>query len=604
MSAPDLVGDTWLGTGDQRWTLDNLRGRIVLLDFWTLCCVNCHHVLAELRPIEADFADVLTVIGVHSPKFEHEKDPAAVAAAMHRHGITHPVLNDPNMSTWQAYGVGAWPTLVLLDTHGEIAATFSGEGHGHAIRATIESLVDAGKSNGSLSRGPDGFVPLPEIASPYVQPGKVSVIGDDHLLVSDTGRHSLALAGINAPNDEIARIGSGERGLRDGIGAAAQFNEPYGHTRLPEDIAAVVGYDVVIADTANHALRGMRLSDHAVTTIAGTGEQWMQGDATTGAATQIRLSTPWDVTFADGLVFIAMAGDHRIWTFDPVAATVDVYAGTTNEGLVDGALTQAWFAQPSALVSSGDNLWVVDAETSALRVITRGSEPVEVRTVIGSGLFDFGHVDGVASQALLQHPLGAELLPDGSVIIADAYNGALRRFDPARAEVTTIARNLEEPSDVVALPDEAAVLVVESSAGRLARVALDRSTQVEGPALRTIRPALALAPGEVRVEVVFEPPPGEKHDDRYGPSTHLVIGSTPSDVLLSGDGAGVELTRTIVIGDATTEGVLHVAAKGASCDDTPDPEAHPTCHIHQQDWGIPIRITHEGQRHVRLTLSG
>jgi thiol-disulfide isomerase/thioredoxin len=606
MSAPELIGDTWLGTGGERWDLGRLRGRIVLLDFWTLCCVNCHHVLAELRPIEAEFADVLTVIGVHSPKFEHEKDPGAVTAAMQRHGITHPVLNDPNMSTWQAYGVRAWPTLVLLDTHGEVAATFSGEGHGHAIRATIESLIAVGEADGSLLRGPDGCVPLAEVTSPYLQPGKVSLIGADRLLVSDTGRHSLALASIEAPQEIVARIGNGERGLRDGTGADAQFNEPYGHTVLPDDMAERVGYDVVIADSANHALRGLRLRDHAVTTIAGTGEQWMQGDATSGSATQVRLSTPWDVTFADGLVYVAMAGEHRIWTFDPVAATVAVYAGTTNEGLVDGALADAWFAQPSALVSTGDDLWVVDAETSALRVINQASDSQhrEVRTVIGRGLFDFGHVDGAAGQALLQHPLGADVLPDGSVVIADAYNGALRRWDPSRGEVTTIARDLAEPSDVIALPDEAAVLVVESAAGRLTKIMLDESTQVSGAAMRTIRPALEVAPGEVRVEVVFEPPPGEKRDDRYGPSTHLVIGSTPADILLSGEGAGVELTRTIVIAGGVQHGVLHVAAKGASCDDTTDPEAHPTCHIHQQDWGIPVQISPDGQRHIRLTLAG
>jgi len=600
MTAPELVGDTWLGTGGQRLDLEQLRGRIVLLDFWTLCCVNCHHVLAELRPIEAEFADVLTVIGVHSPKFEHEKNPASVRAAMQRHGITHPVLNDPNMSTWAAYGVRAWPTLVLLDPSGSIAATYSGEGHGHAIRSTIASLVESAQADGTLRRGPDMFVPLDAPASVYLQPGKATLLDEDTLLVSDSGRHCLAITNPKTPNDPITRIGSGDRGFIDGQGTSAQFNEPYGHVRLPDDLAAKVGYDVVIADSVNHALRGLRLADLQVTTIAGTGEQWMQGDPTDGSATQIRLSTPWDVAYADGIVYVAMAGEHRIWAFDPVADQVKVHAGTTNEGLVDGPLAQSWFAQPSALVTDGDHIWIIDAETSALRRMTATT----ITTYIGKGLFDFGHIDGPAETALLQHPLGAALLPDRSIVIADAYNGALRRFDPTNGQVSTIARDLAEPSDVVVLPNESAVLVVESAAGRITRVPIGDTTQVHGDAMRTVRPALRLAPGPVIIDVTFEPPVGEKRDDRYGPSTHLIIGSTPAELLVEGAGGGADLVRTVLLSDADTDGVLHVAAKGASCDDVSGPDAHAACHIHQQDWGIPIIVDPQGHNRVELTLSG
>jgi hypothetical protein len=510
------------------------------------------------------------------------------------------------MSTWQAYGVRAWPTLVLLDTVGAVAATFSGEGHGHAIRATIESLVAGAEAAGTLRRGPDVFVPLAAATSAYLQPGKATVVGaagpiaGATLLVSDTGRHSLALAPIEAPNDPVARIGSGERGLLDGPADVARFNEPYGHAVLPRHIAERVGYDVVVADSGNHALRGVRLSDLQVTTVAGTGEQWMQGDPAEGSARKTRLSTPWDVASVDGIVYVAMAGEHRIWAFDPVAGTVRVHAGTTNEGLVDGPLGASWFAQPSAILVDGDSLWVVDAETSALRRVT----PAAVETRIGKGLFDFGHVDGPAVSALLQHPLGAALLPDGSVLIADAYNAALRRYDPTKGQVSTVARDLAEPSDVVALPGEDAVLVVESAAGRITRMPIDAGTTVAGDALRTVRPALRIAPGELVVEVVFNPPPGEKRDDRYGPSTHLVVGSTPAEVLVAGAGAGPDLVRTVTISDAVGGGVLHVAAKGASCDDVTGPDEHGACHIHQQDWGIPVEIAPDGARRVTLPLSG
>ena len=115
--APELTasGD-WLNTAPQ--TLASLRGRFVLLDFWTFACANCLHVLDELRPLEAKYGDILTVIGVHSPKFAHEAEPAAVAAAVERYEVHHPVLNDPELRLWQQYAVKAWPTLVLIDPEG------------------------------------------------------------------------------------------------------------------------------------------------------------------------------------------------------------------------------------------------------------------------------------------------------------------------------------------------------------------------------------------------------------------------------------------------------------------------------------------------------
>ena len=67
--ASELVGRGWLNTGDKQLSLESLRGKIVILDFWTFCCMNCLHVLDELRPLEEEFADVLVTFGVHSPKF-------------------------------------------------------------------------------------------------------------------------------------------------------------------------------------------------------------------------------------------------------------------------------------------------------------------------------------------------------------------------------------------------------------------------------------------------------------------------------------------------------------------------------------------------------
>lgn len=611
INAPALIGDTWFGTDGRNLAIEDLRGRFVLLDFWTLCCVNCHHVLAELRPIEAKYSDVLTVVGVHSPKFEHEKRPETVAAGIERHDIHHPVLNDPNMSTWASYGVRAWPTLVLIDPVGKIVATYSGEGHAHALDALLEELVQTYEANGTLVRGKDVYVAPQASNKLFKQPGKVELIperlrhffnGAD-LLVSNSGGHSLIAISSSNTDEATLTIGLGVRGFADGDFASAQFAEPYGAAFLPEGLAAELGFDLVVADTANHLIRAVNFETQTVTTIAGTATQWMQNDPTDGPAREINISTPWDVALVDGDLIIAMAGEHRIWRLDLRAKSLSIYAGTTNEGLVDGSFDEAWFAQPSGLqpsAQSADAIWLVDAETSALRLLKGG----KIRSVIGTGLFDFGHVDGTADQALLQHPLGLDELPDGSVLVADTYNHAVRRFDPAKNQVSTVIRNLSEPSDVKVIETAAGprVVVVEAAASRISLHPIEASVMVAGDAMRTTRPALVVASGEVQLDVVFNPPPGQKFDERYGPSTSLVVSSTPKELLLEGAGTYKDLNQPLLLNPAITEGVLHVAARGASCDD--DGTEFATCHIHQQDWGIPVKISESGTRVVQLVLSG
>ena len=139
--APELVGRGWLNTGGHDVTLADLRGRIVVLDFWTFCCVNCLHVLDELRPLEERYDDALVLVGVHSPKFEHEADADALAAAVERYAVHHPVLDDPDLVTWKAYTARAWPTLVVIDPEGYVVAQMAGEGHRRNVEILVSELV-------------------------------------------------------------------------------------------------------------------------------------------------------------------------------------------------------------------------------------------------------------------------------------------------------------------------------------------------------------------------------------------------------------------------------------------------------------------------------
>ena len=648
-----LRGRGWLNTGGVDLDLEALRGKIVLLDFWTFCCVNCLHVLDELRPLEEKWENELVVVGVHSPKFEFEKDPEALAANIERYEVSHPVIDDPELETWTEYGARAWPTLMVLDTHGRIAGNLSGEGHAANLDRLIEQLVAEGEADGSLRRGPAPTVLSERTPQTLRFPSKLTVLPDGRLVVSDAGQHRLVVF----QNDGVtvdATIGTGTRGHADGDEETAQFAEPNGVLALPEQVAAEVGYDLLVADTTNHRLRGVKVGQDRllrsrtateVVTVAGTGAQWMQGEPLPrgeGDARSFALSTPWDLTWSHvlGRAVIAMAGVHQLWTFDPVTGALMVLAGTTQEGLVDGPAVTSWWAQPSGLDELPDGRIVIaDSETSAIRVLD--PQTMQVSTLVGEGLFDFGHVDGPASTARLQHPLGVTALPDGRIAVSDTYNGAIRIVEepaadggtaaggitalsgviglpdqpgaagseqpaPAQAHVVTVATDLKEPSDAIVGPPIDGIgqlIVVESGTHRITWVPVAKAAErmIDRGAQRSERPVTEVGPGPLTVRVLFTPPPGHKLDDSLGPSTQVTISTTPSAMLTSGGGVDTALERTLELDPAYTEGVLHVSARAASCDADPAIE-FPACHMHQQDWGVPITVVEGGPDHLDLSL--
>ncbi|TQJ59241.1 thiol-disulfide isomerase/thioredoxin [Arthrobacter sp. SLBN-83] len=660
--ASELVGRNWLNTGGKTLDLEALRGKIVLLDFWTFCCINCLHVLDELRPLEQQYSDVLVTVGVHSPKFEHEADPVALAAAVERYEIHHPVLDDPELDTWKAYTARAWPTLVVIDPEGYIVAHLSGEGHADGLAVLIPELIAEHEAKGTLHRGSGPYV-APEATSGtlrfpgkalFLPPGRgstaVAGTSDDGTpagaaaavaaekgswLVTDTGHHRLVELGTDFET-VLATFGSGTKGYADGPAAgetaSAQFNEPQGLVLLPEDVAAKAGYDVVIADSVNHRLRGLSLTDGKASTLAGNGIQRLletgparvdeEGAGFSGSLgndpLDVALSSPWDVVWSRKLnaVVVAMAGTHQIFSFDPVTGAVSIIAGNGLEGLLDGPAHESWFAQSSGLAEDADgNVWVADSETSALRKLVIADDgAITVESAVGKGLFDFGFRDGPAAEARLQHPLGVTVLPDGSVAIADTYNGAVRRYDPASGTVSTLARGLAEPSDVIvdhtqSAGSEPLLVVVEANKHQLVYVPIPKEAQqVDEGASQTQRPKSPVAPGTLDLTVRFTAPTGQKLDDRWGDPTQLKISSTPPELLVSGGGTSVGLLRTLELSPDVPEGVLHITARAAACDgpETEDGEIpdHAACHLYQQDWGIPVVLQADGDAELVLDLRG
>lgn len=583
MRAPQFIPGTWFNTAAPL-SLAELRGRWTLLDFWTFCCGNCLHVLAELRPLEQKYADVLTVVGVHSPKFTHERADAAVHAAIERYEVHHPVLNDPDLRLWRHYAVRAWPTLVLVDPDGYVVAQAAGEGQVSALDRLITEL----SPRYQLRRGAGPYLASRPEPGELRFPAKAVALPMARLLVADAGHHQLVeLDGASV----VRRIGSGERGCADGPAETASFAEPNGLAVLPPGTAP---YDVVVADTGNHVLRGVRSRDGAV--VATIDLPAALADARTVTGPIPGVLSPWDLAWwpALGRLVVAAAGVHLLLGVDPATGTAEVLAGTTVEGLRDGPARDGWLAQPSGLAVDGERVWFVDSETSALRYLTVDGE---LHTAVGEGLFDFGHVDGPARQARFQHPLGVTLLPDGALAVLDTYNGAVRRYDPATDTVATLAGELAEPSGAVLVDGE--LVVVESAAHRLVRP-IPRSELVSGEAEHTARPVTDLAAGPVVLDVRFEPAPGRKLDDRFGPATRLSVTASPADLLRAGGGESNELTRELIL--AGGAGVLQVVAQAASCD--ADGSEHPACYLARQDWGIPIQVGTDGTRELDLVLLG
>jgi thiol-disulfide isomerase/thioredoxin len=601
--APGLIGrGGWINTKHDL-SLDALKGKVVLLDFWTFCCINCLHVLDELRPLEERFGDDLIVIGVHSPKFEHERDHEALVRAVARYDVRHPVLDDPDRSTWDQYGVRAWPTLVLVDPAGYAIAAVSGEGNAVALEKVIAQMIEEHRAAGTLNEAPVEML-APAVGSGSLRfPGKVATGPDGLLAVADSGHNRVVVARANEAGDGadvLAVAGTGARGAEDGAFAGVRFTDPQGLLFLDRRT-------LLVADTGNHLIRRLDLVNETVETVAGNGAQARWG-ATGGPAGETALNSPWDLELWDGVVAIAMAGPHQLWTLDLEKENVGVLAGSGMENLADGPAQVAAMAQPSGLSSDGEKLWIVDSETSSLRYLDRSGH---LFTSVGTGLFDFGYRDGPVSDALLQHPLDVVATPEGPVV-CDTYNSVLRRYDPDKDEVITLLDEdfLSEPSGATPLGE--GLLIADTNNHRLARVGVDGEVWAlelrgllppapvkdRGPAAVEIGP-VELA-GEVELSATLYIPEGQKLDPSLGPPVQL---SVSSDGLLPNGGlrlTGDELPARARFALDSAEGQLDVLLRVGTCEEGPGA----VCNLNERRWRVSTRRDEEGSPRLNLGLEG
>lgn len=629
--APSLDGGTaWLNTSGEI-SLKDLRGKVVLIDFWTYCCINCIHVLPDLKYLEHKYSDELVVIGCHSAKFDNEKDTEAIRRAIVRYEIEHPVINDSEMIVWRKMGARSWPTLVLIDPEGNYCGYVSGEGNRELLDAIIQKLIDWHEAKGTLDRTPVRFdLERDRMKSgPLKFPGKLLAdTTGNRLFISDSNHNRIVISTLDGKLIDV--IGNGQIGREDGSYAKASFDHPQG--------MALDGQTLYVADTENHLIRTVDLQEKTVSTLAGTGMQ-ARFRAQGGTLKSTALNSPWDLEIVDGTLFIAMAGPHQLWSHEIGSNEIGVFAGTGREDILDGPHDESALAQPSGISSDGEFLYVADSEGSSIRRISVDPSG-KVTTIVGahdlpSGrtLFEFGDRDGVGTDARLQHPLGVHY-SNGKVFVADAYNHKIKVIDVETRAITTWSGTgtagtslaplqLHEPAGMTISGDT--LYVADTNNHRILTINLQSKKasvfEVAGltppappaerpdetPADRTTLIKAApqkIASGKVmNLSVDLQIPEGYKLN-KLAPLRAKILANGKQTLIAEETlgrtikGSADENTATFVVPLAATEGSaeLELSVTYSFCRDG----IGGLCKLHTSRWSLPIEVTANGARTVQL----
>ena len=611
--APDFPATLeWLNVSRPLSLAQDLRGKIVILDFWTLGCINCIHIIPDLKKLEAEFPDSLVVIGVHSAKFETEGQLESIRQAVLRYGLEHPVVNDIEFGIWNQFGARAWPTLFLIDPLGNVVGYHAGEGIYGLFRPVIETMDREFGEAGLIDPTPLDLVLERKELVPSVLsfPGKV--LADetgDRLFIADSNHNRIVVTSLDG---EIRyAIGSGTAGREDGPFETATFNRPQGMALSPD------GSTLYIADLENHLIRTADLTNRTVSTIAGTGYQGL-AYPTGRPGLQTALNSPWDVLLHDGELFIATAGLHQIWVYDLANDRIDVFAGSGREGIDDGPPLQASLAQPSGFTSDGERLFFTDPESSAVRQI--GFDPeAGLTTLIGTGLFDWGDIDGAYPEAMLQHALGIAF-HEGRLYIADTYNHKLKVVDPLERTAVTWAGTGElgwadgpggearfaEPSGLsiaggrlyIADTNNHLVRVADLATGEITTLVLSNLTAALPPTATAGLPlsksfgVQTVGPGSGTLEIVFTAPEGFKFND-LGPFTLDWSAGDPGVAFAADPDStdyaqiGPEFPIAFPIELAAGETTITITATAFYCEAV-DPSI---CHVQEVILTVPILVS-------------
>lgn len=555
----------WLNVSEPL-SLRRMRGKVVLLDFWTYCCINCMHLIPDLKRLEAKYGGELVVIGVHSAKFDNEKEIGNIRAAIERYEIEHPVINDSGFEVWRSYGVRSWPTVVLINPRGRVVGSQPGEGLFDVLDQAIGQTVAYFDRLGEIDRTPltMALEREREPATLLSFPGKIAAHEPSDLLaISDSNHNRIVLCDLAGAIRAV--IGGAQAGLIDGTFEQARFFRPQGLCFDPE------GKALFIADTENHAIRKVDLGAGRVETLAGNGTQ---ARSIGRGGQSVPLNSPWDLCLVGESLYIAMAGPHQLWRLDLRSLEAQPHAGSGREDIIDGPLAESALAQPSGIVSDGSGLYFADSEVSSVRVADIDPKG-GVRTLIGQGLFDFGDVDGDWREARLQHPLGVAR-HDGRLYVADTYNHKIKLVDVAERSVRTLIGSgvrglqdgpfaqvrLNEPSGLcfaggrlyIADCNNHVIRIADLAQGRTTALVLSGLEKLGRPhsAAAQSRAPVTLAAGAGEIEVIVALPAGRKLNP-LGPSRLTLKTSDP---------AVIDFPRPISRLDDLSVSLPSIAARG------------------------------------------
>ncbi len=430
VKAPELSGaKDWLNT-TKPLKLSELKGKVVLLDFWNLSCVNCFHTIPILKELQARYTKELVVIGVHTPKYDSEKDTKPLQEAVQRIEMEYPVVNDSDNEIWNAYGLKAYPTIVVIDPEGGLVKMMIGERSYQQLDQQVKSVIDQFKAKGEIDEKP--LVSKNEAAikdTPLRFPEKLCVDAKRKLIfIADSGHNRIIVATLDGKLVNV--IGTGKEGAADGSYATAEFHHPRG--------LAVDGDSLYVADTQNQRLRKIDLKSHAVSTISGDGQLTeILAPPDFGDAKKARLNSPWDLVVANNKLYITMAGSHQLYVLYFNNNHIYACAGSGDEGLHDGPLLTADLAQPSGIAFSANKIYFTDSESNSVRTADTDPKSGKVKTIVGKGLEDFGDMDGSFSKAFLKHPLGLTV-SGAKIYVADTLNHKIRTIDLKTKTVSTL----------------------------------------------------------------------------------------------------------------------------------------------------------------------
>ena len=616
-------GAEWLNTSGEI-TLKDLRGKVVLVDFWTYCCINCMHILPDLKYLEHKYPKELVVIGVHSAKFDNEKETENIRRAALRYEIEHPIVNDAEMRIWRGFGVRAWPTLVLLDPEGYYCGFISGEGNREPLDAIIAKVIAYHKAKGTLDETPVRF----DLERQRVKPGALrfpgKVLADEasnRLFITDSNHNRLVVTSLDGKLQDI--IGSGTAGAADGDYKSASFFRPQG--------TALVGDKLYVSDTENHLLRVVDLKSKKVTTLAGTGVQ-AQSRANGGSLRKTALNSPWAISHQDGTLYIAMAGPHQLWSHEIGSDAIGVFAGSGREDILNGTHSESAFAQPSGISSDGKFLYVADSEGSSIRKVPIASKG-EVTTVAGThdlpsgqSLFAFGDVDGIGKEARFQHPLDV-LFHDGSLFVADTYNHKIKRINAAKRDVTTFVGTgkagagleppqLSEPSGLsvakgklfVADTNNHRICVIDLKSGAMSELKIaglqpppppkDEESAGDAKGVIDLTPQSITAGESLKLEVRFKFPEGYKLNKLAKVTYKLeatgdqkLIAAEQLKARKAADVADDVASVSIPLIAQTGEAKLALSLSFSYCRDG----VGGLCKLKTSKWNIPVNVSADGK---------